>query len=83
MRLILPKEYTKFFWAVFPLVLPMVSIYIFFYDWKFHLFYFNELEDFGSLLFALIISILQSALYTFFFWVIFKVVQKITLPIKK
>lgn len=77
MRLILPKEYTNFFRIVCPIVLLLIAINNVFLNWKFQLYHFNELEDFGSILFVLIISIFESALCTFFLWfLLYRVIKK-------
>ena len=77
MRLILPKEYTKYFYTVFPFILILVVIYTIFYDWQFQLYRFDEWEDFGALLFALIVCFFESALYTFFLWLVLRVLKKL------
>lgn len=77
MRLILPKEYNKFFYPVFPIILILVTTYNIFYDWKLQLYHFNILEDFGSLLLVLVVSFFQSALYTFGLWVFIILLKKV------
>lgn len=76
MRLILPEEYTKYFRTVFPFILILVAIHTIFYDWQFQLYRFDEWEDFGALIFALIVCFFESALFTFFLWLVLRLLKK-------
>ncbi|MGD6965697.1 hypothetical protein ACQCVP_04660 [Rossellomorea vietnamensis] len=73
----LPDSIKENFWKLFFIVMLIVSIKTLFYDWEFHLYGFNELDDYGTLIFALIVSALESALITvFLLWVLGKIVKK-------
>ncbi|MGM0845626.1 MAG: hypothetical protein ACQEUT_11665 [Bacillota bacterium] len=65
------------FWKLFFFVMLFVSINTLFYDWEFQHYGFNELDHFGSLSFALIVSVIESALITvFLLWVYSKIVKR-------
>lgn len=57
-----PKSINKFFWSLFPIVFVIVGYYDIVIKWKLPHYGFNELEDFGSLLFVLVISACESAI---------------------
>ncbi|MGR3764205.1 hypothetical protein [Rossellomorea sp. NS-SX7] len=77
MELRLTKDINKRFWYLFPWVLSLVSLANYFTGWEFQYFVFNELEDYGELLFVLLVLACESALITvFILWMIHKVMSK-------
>jgi hypothetical protein len=76
MELHLPKSINKFYWFLFPIILVLIGYNNIFNNWELQLFSFNELEDFGRLLFVLGISACESALITVFLWWILKALKK-------
>ena len=58
----------RFFWSLFPVFVILISINNIFYDWELQNFGFNELEDFGRLLFVLTVSVLESTIVVVFLW---------------
>lgn len=77
MELHLPKAIHKFYWIVFPILLVIRSYQNIFIDWKLPLNGFNELEDFGSLLFVCGISACESALITVLLWCGIKLLKQV------
>ena len=77
MRIFFPDDYTKYFWTVFPFILILVAIHTIFYDWQFQFYRFDEWADFGALLFALFVCFFESALYTFFLWLVLRGLKKL------
>ncbi|OCA84056.1 hypothetical protein A8F94_15105 [Bacillus sp. FJAT-27225] len=77
MELHLPKSIKKFFWSLFPVILLLIGYNNIFNYWELPLFGFNELEDFGTLLFILGTSACESALVTVFLWWILESMKKI------
>lgn len=72
----LPDSIKENFWKLFFIVMLFVSIKTLFYDWEFQYYGFNELDDYGSLSFALTVSAFESALITvFLLWVLGKIVK--------
>lgn len=78
MEMHLPKSINKFYCFVFPVILVLTGYNNIFNNWELPLFGFNELEDFGRLLFALGISACESALITVFLWWGIKSLKKIS-----
>lgn len=68
MELHLPKRIHKFYWSLFPIILVIISYHNIFNNWELPLYGFNELEDFGRLLFVCGLSMCESALLTVFLW---------------
>ena len=68
MELHLPKRIHKFYWSLFPILLVIISYHNIFNNWQLPLYGFNDLEDFGRLLFVYGLSICESALMTIFLW---------------
>lgn len=68
MELHLPKAIQKFYWVVFPVLLVIRSYQNIVINWELPLYRFNELEDFGTLLFVCGISACESALMTVCLW---------------
>lgn len=66
MELHLPIKINKFFWTLFPFIFILNSFHNIFNNWE--LYNFNEVEDFGTLLFVLGISACESALIIIFIW---------------
>ncbi len=77
MELHLPKSIHTFYWFTFPIILILVGYTNVFYNWELPLYGFNELEDFGRLLFVLGISACESALWTVFLWFGIKLWRKV------
>ena len=77
MELHLPKRIHKFYWSLFPILLVIRSYHNIFNNWQLPLYGFNELEDFGRLLFVCGISIGESALMTVFLWWGIKVLRRV------
>ena len=74
----LPKSIIQLYWYVFPFIMIVMSIYSIFYDWEFQNSSFTELEDFGRLLFAVVVTFLQCALMTIFVcWIFTKIFLRI------
>ncbi len=67
MELHLSKSIYIYFWILFPLIFILNGYYNIFTSWELQFYRFNELEDFGALLFVLILSACESALITVFF----------------
>ena len=78
MELHLPKSINKFYWTLFPIIFVIRGYYNVFKDWELQNYSFNELEDFGRLLFVLGISFFESALITVFIWGIIKLFKRIS-----
>lgn len=77
MELRLPDSIIENFWKLFFIVMLFVSIKTLIYDWEFQYYGFKELDDYGSLSFALIVGALESALITvFLLWVFSKILKK-------
>lgn len=68
MELHLPKAIHNFYWIIFPILLVIRSYQNIVINWELPLMGFNELEDFGSLLFVFGISACESALMTVCLW---------------
>ncbi len=66
MELHLPKSIIKFFWTIFPIIFIIRGYDNIFKGWELQNSPFNELEDFGTLLFVLGISFSESELITEF-----------------
>lgn len=66
MELHLSKSINKFFWILFPVIYILSGYYNIFTSWELQFYKFNELEDFGTLLFVLVISACESAIITVF-----------------
>lgn len=77
MELLLPKSINRFYWSLFPVIFVLISYKNIFYNWELQLYGFNELEDFGRLLFVLGESAFGSALVTVFLWWIINFLKRI------
>ncbi|MFZ3591911.1 hypothetical protein ACOI1C_22570 [Bacillus sp. DJP31] len=76
MELGLPKKSNKFFWFLFLLIMVFISIHNMFYYLELQNYGFNELEDFGRLIFALCVSACESILIAVFLWWIINIFKK-------
>jgi hypothetical protein len=77
MELRMTGSVKKIFWFLFPFVMVFMSINNVFYGWELKNYGFDELEDFGRLLFILIVSACESALISgFLLWIINKIVRR-------
>lgn len=64
------KNSNKFFRIVFPIIFILTFLYNVIYDWQLQYFGFSELEDFGLIVFILVISALQSIIYAWLLWIV-------------
>ncbi|WP_226528891.1 hypothetical protein [Metabacillus niabensis] len=64
MELQLSKRIKESFWYVFPVIFVLSAYYHIFSSWELQLYKFNEIEDFGTLLFVCGLSACESALFT-------------------
>ena len=70
MELHLPKRISKFFWTLYPIIFLINIYYNIYNNWELQYYSFNELEDFGRLMFVLVISACESALIVvFIYWI--------------
>lgn len=77
MELRITKDIKERFWYLFPWVMAFVCLANYFTGWEMRYFVFNELEDYGELLFVLLILACESALITvFILWMFHKVMRK-------
>jgi NADH:ubiquinone oxidoreductase subunit K len=77
MELKMTGSLKKFFWFLFPFVMVLMSIDNVFYGWELQYYGFDELEDFGRLLFILIVSACESALISaLLLWIFNKIVRR-------
>jgi hypothetical protein len=77
MELRMTGSVKKFFWFLFPFVMVFMSINNVFYGWKLQNYSFDEIEDFGRLLFILIVSACESALISsLLLWIFNKIVSR-------
>lgn len=72
----LPNSIKRFYWILFPFIMVLMSIQNIFRNWELQYYGFNELEDFGTLLFVLGLSACESALIVIFLWWIVIFVKK-------
>lgn len=77
MELHLPKRIEPFFWRVFPIPFLLIAYYHIFQKGELTGLGFNELENVGSLIFILGVSMCEAALTTVFIWVIVESVKKL------
>ena len=77
MELQLSKSIYKYFWILFPLIFILKGYYNFFTSWELQFYRFNELADFGTLLFVLGLSACESALITVFLLWILELIKKL------
>ena len=64
------KNSKKFYRVVYSFILILTFFYNVFYDWQLQYFGFSELEDFGRIVFVLVISALQSLIYLWLLWIV-------------
>ncbi len=77
LELQLSKSINKYFWIFFPLIFILKGYYHIFTSWELQFYRFNELEDFGTLLFVLGLSACESALIIVFLLWILELLKKV------
>lgn len=66
MELSLPESVKRYYWYLFPIVMILITLNATFYGNELQHFGFSELEDFGRILFVLLVTAFESALITVF-----------------
>lgn len=77
MEFLLPENIKKFFWLLFPFITILVAMNNIFNNWQLQHYGFNELEDFGRLLFVFALSVCESALIIVILWWLKNLYEKI------
>lgn len=72
MRHLFPNSKNKFFWMLYTVIYIIHGYYIIFNNWKLQNYGLRELEDFGRILFVLILNAFESALFAVILWWIIK-----------